>query len=184
MELRWGHICADAQFNGLATSLTGLVFGVRAGGPAPFPLTLALRIYASTGDGRDNHLLTVTLTDAQNQRVSKPVELPLEFSQIAPGYPMPAGAKLLLTEWPLLNEGSYSFDCAVDGAPLGHLPLMVYSDSSEGRLPAVKDAPLRLAWAHYVLGFEPIPGPKPDDPVSLVLRDIMEFVPSANLRGE
>jgi hypothetical protein len=67
MEMRWGYVCAEVEFSGPAATITGIGAGFRApaNGPivSPFPLRLAMRLYASTGDGADNHLLRVVMTD-------------------------------------------------------------------------------------------------------------------------
>ena len=104
MELRWGYVCADVEFNGPAATITGIGAGFKApaSGPIvpPFPLRLAMRLYASAADGVDNHVLRLVMTDDKDEPCSEPTQKILPFSFIAEGYPLFTGVRIRLSREP------------------------------------------------------------------------------------
>ena len=84
--------------------------------------------------------------------------VPVQFTALPHGYPLLGLAMVPLSNWLLPSVGSYAIELAVNGEPLGRVPLIIHQKHGKVSQPEIGDtAAVRLSWAHYVMDFRSVP---------------------------
>ena len=101
----------------------GVTRATREAFPAPFAMTLALRIMVHPTEGANAHALAVILQEEDGERV---VEVGLEFGlnpELVPaGEEVSIPLPIPLLDLPLPHAGSYSFELLIDGIHQATVP--------------------------------------------------------------
>jgi len=172
VRLKWGHLCTVADYRHRHWSIGGLFDFVSM--PKSLARTMPRCFVAfaiESVDFETQPRVDLELRGPANQIVATHVDVPVEWSTVAPGRPLLGSGLVAPEDWKLSESGPYRIVAAVNGNPV---PGQIEFLAGASRRAAAVAAPGLLArrgivldWAHLCDRVEE------DAPGSLVLSDIL-----------
>jgi hypothetical protein len=153
MELKWGHLSADAKMGGGLFDVYHLFthFYLAPGQilKLPSPTYLCISFHAHQNEVERGQKLTLQLRDSFGDKFSDPLEREMVWNSISPGYPIIGSARIRLDNWQIPKPGQYYFHARIARKPVGKVGLTVLpTPSTSVRHPRGTKQGFSLDWGH------------------------------------